>query len=443
MRPLYYFSAVVNINALEIAALYEIYKRHPSVQTDTRKLKEGDMFFALKGPNFNGNAFAQQALDAGAAYAVVDEIEYATDNGCIYVDDVLTALQALARHHRQQLNIPFIAITGSNGKTTTKELVTTVLRTKYKTYATQGNLNNHIGVPLTLLTIPADAEMAVIEMGANHQKEIASYCNIALPTHGIITNCGKAHIEGFGGVEGVRKGKGELYDFLRDNNGLVFRNTDLDYLYDMAKGIEQQVTYGSANAKYIGKPLMDDVFLKVAVLSTGHEATIHTNLVGEYNFPNVMVAVAVGLHFGISIDDIKQAIAAYQPDNSRSQWMQAGGNKLILDAYNANPTSMRAAIINFAKADLPDKMLWLGGMKEMGDAEEQEHRELVALIQQYDWKDVILVGKEFEGLAGGYKHFNTSAEAKAYIAMHTPVQASILVKGSRGSRMEVMVEALQ
>lgn len=428
---------------MEIAALYEIYKQHPSIQTDTRKLKEGDIFFALKGPNFNGNAFAQQALDAGAAYAVVDEIEYATDNGCIYVDDVLAALQALAKHHRLQFNIPFIAITGSNGKTTTKELLTAVLRTKYKTYATQGNLNNHIGVPLTLLSIPADAEMAVIEMGANHQKEIASYCTIALPTHGIITNCGKAHIEGFGGVEGVRKGKGELYDFLRDNNGLVFRNTDLDYLYDMAKGIAQQVTYGSANAQYIGKPLVDNIFLKVAVLSTGHEATIQTNLVGEYNFPNVMVAIAVGLHFGISIDDIKQAIAAYQPDNSRSQWLQVGNNKLILDAYNANPTSMRAAIINFAKADLPDKMLWLGGMKEMGPAEEQEHKDLVALVDEYRWKDVILVGKEFDGLAGGYTHFHTSAEATEYILKNKPVNASILIKGSRGSRMEVMVEALR
>jgi len=443
VQPLSYFSGAVKYSALEITALYEIYKQHPSVQTDTRKLKEGDIFFALKGPNFNGNAFAQQALDAGAAYAVVDEIEYATDNGCIYVDDVLTALQALARHHRQQFKIPFIAITGSNGKTTTKELVTTVLQAKYKTYATQGNLNNHIGVPLTLLSIPADAEMAVIEMGANHQKEIASYCTIALPTHGIITNCGKAHIEGFGGIEGVRKGKGELYDYIRDNNGIVFRNADLDYLYDMAKGIEQQVTYGSANAQYIGRQLMDDVFLKVAVLSAGHEATIQTNLVGEYNFPNVMVAVAVGLHFGISVDDIKRAIAAYQPDNSRSQWMEVGGNKLILDAYNANPTSMHAAIINFAKADLPAKILWLGGMKEMGPDEEKEHRELVALIKEYDWADVILVGKEFSGLTEGYKYFNTSAEAKEYIASHKPVQASILVKGSRGSRMEVMVEALQ
>lgn len=412
------------------------------MQTDTRKLKKGDIFFALKGPNFNGNAFAQQALDAGAAYAVVDEIEYATDDGCIYVDDALAALQALARYHRRQFNIPIIAITGSNGKTTTKELVTTVLRRKYKTYATYGNLNNHIGVPLTLLSIPADAEMAVIEMGANHRGEIASYCSIALPTHGIITNCGKAHIEGFGGIDGVRKGKGELYDFLRENHGTAFRNTDLDYLYDMAKGIEQQVTYGSANAQYIGKPLMDDVFLKVAMLTSGHEATIQTNLVGEYNFPNVMVAVAVGLYFHIDIDDIKEAIAAYQPDNSRSQWIQAGSNRLILDAYNANPSSMRAAIVNFAKADLPNKVLWLGGMKEMGPDEEKEHRELVALVKEYDWEDVILVGKEFTGLTGGYKHFNTSTEAKEYISTRKPEHASILVKGSRGSRMEVMVEAL-
>lgn len=441
MQPLYYFSTNKR-PALDTGKLYEIYKQHPSVQTDTRKLKKGDIYFALKGPNFNGNAFAQQALDAGAAYAVVDEKEYAISDRCIYVEDVLYTLQALALHHRQQFEIPFIAITGSNGKTTTKELVTTVLQQKYKTYATYGNLNNHIGVPLTLLAIPADAEMAVIEMGANHRGEIASYCDIALPTHGIITNCGKAHIEGFGGIEGVRKGKGELYDFLRGANGMVFRNTDLGYLDDMAEGIAQQVTYGSANAQYIGRPLMDDVLLKVAVLTTGHETTIHTNLVGEYNFPNVMVAVAVGLHFGIDIDIIKNAIATYQPDNSRSQWMQAGSNRLILDAYNANPTSMRAAIHNFAKADLPNKILWLGGMKEMGPDEEKEHKELVALVKEYNWHDVILVGKEFAGLAEGFKHFNTSAEAKKYVASHKPEQASILIKGSRGSRMEVMVEAL-
>lgn len=428
---------------MNTAQLYQLYLQHQSVQTDTRKLKPGDIYFALKGPNFNGNAFAQQALDAGAAYAVLDEIEYATDNSCIYVEDALTALQQLAKHHRQQLNIPFIAITGSNGKTTTKELVTTVLSKRFKTYATYGNLNNHIGVPLTILSIPADAEMAVIEMGANHQQEIASYCTIALPTHGIITNCGKAHIEGFGGIEGVRKGKGELYDYLRNNNGVVFRNTDLDYLHYMAAGIAQQITYGSANATYIGKPLMDDVLLKVAMLSTGHETTIPTNLVGEYNFANVMVAVAVGLHFGLSIEEVKAAIGAYNPDNSRSQWMHIGNNQLILDAYNANPTSMRAAILNFAKADLPNKMLWLGGMKEMGETEQQEHKELVALIKEYHWTDVILVGKEFIGLTEGCTHFNTSAEAKDYIIAHKPASASILVKGSRGSKMEVMLEALR
>lgn len=425
-----------------IEQLYELYLQYPSVQTDTRKLKKGDIYFALKGPNFNGNSFAQQALDAGAAYAVVDEAEFVVNDQCILTDDVLNTLQALARHHRQQFTIPFIAITGSNGKTTTKELVTVVLKESYETYATAGNLNNHIGVPLTILSIPRTAEMAVIEMGANHQKEIEFYCTVALPTHGIITNCGKAHIEGFGGVMGVRKGKGELYDYLRDTNGTIFRNTDLDYLQEMSAGISNQVTYGSANAQYIGKPLINDVLLDVAVLSTGAEATIHTQLVGEYNFSNVMVAVAIGLHFGISIDDIKKAIGNYQPDNSRSQWVQKGSNRIIMDAYNANPTSMRAAIINFAKADLPNKMLWLGGMKEMGDAEVEEHTELVSLIDNYQWADVILVGKEFNGLYGNHKHFQTSAEAKEYVVQHVPENASILIKGSRGSKMEVLAECL-
>ncbi|MCB0698827.1 MAG: UDP-N-acetylmuramoyl-tripeptide--D-alanyl-D-alanine ligase [Chitinophagales bacterium] len=427
---------------MDIASLHKLYKQHPSVQTDTRKLKEGDIYFALKGPNFDGNRFAIQALEAGAAYAVIDDAEYATDERCILSDDVLTTLQQLAKHHRQQFSIPFIAITGSNGKTTTKELVTTALSAKYKTIATKGNLNNHIGVPLTILSIPMDTEMAVIEMGANHQKEIASYCNIALPTHGIITNCGKAHIEGFGGEEGVRKGKGELYDYLRANDGVIFRNTDLPYLKDMAAGIAQQVTYGSADATYIGKPLTDDVFLKVAVLSKDAEATINTQLVGEYNFPNVMTAVATGLHFGISIDDIKAAIEAYAPDNSRSQWVVIGTNKVILDAYNANPTSMQAAISNFAKVDLPNKILMLGGMKEMGPDEEKEHNALVALVNEYKWYDVILVGPEFKQ-TGGHKHFNTSTEAADYVKQHSPENASILIKGSRSTKMEVIMEAMQ
>ncbi len=428
---------------MEITGLYKLYLENPSIQTDTRKLKEGGIYFALGGTNFDGNSFAKDALDKGVAYAVIDNPVYAHNDRCIVVNNVLTTLQQLAGYHRKQFTIPFIAITGSNGKTTTKELIAAVLRTRFITYATEGNLNNHIGVPLTLLKIKQDAQMAIIEMGANHQKEIESYCGIALPDHGIITNCGKAHIEGFGGIEGVRKGKGELYDFLRENDGVIFRNTDLDYLETMAKGIRRQVTYGSANAAYIGKPIMKDVFLSIAMLSTHTETTLDTNLVGAYNFPNVMAAVAVGLHFGISIDEIKKAIAAYTPDNSRSQWLQKGSNKIILDAYNANPTSMRAAILNFAEAKLPGKMLWIGGMKEMGAEELNEHCELVSLISRYEWQDVILVGKEFRAIYNGYKWFENSSEAAAYIKAHQPANSSILLKGSRGSKMEVLMDALE
>lgn len=427
---------------MDISALYEIYLSHPSVQTDTRKLKQSDIFFALKGPNFNGNTFAARALQEGAAWAVVDEPEYATGERCFLVTDVLSALQQLARHHREQLQIPFIAITGSNGKTTTKELVTAVLRRRFKTCATEGNLNNHIGVPLTILSVGRDAEMAIVEMGANHLKEIESYCRIALPTHGIITNCGKAHIEGFGSEEGVRKGKGELYDFLREHQGTIFRNTDLPYLEEMAHGIADQVTYGSTNAKYIGRPLTQDVLLQVAVLSSGAETLIDTQLVGAYNFPNVMVAVAVGLHFGLPVDEIKEAVQHYHPDNSRSQWLQRGRNRVILDAYNANPTSMKAAIQNFAGLKLENKILWIGAMKEMGAAEAEEHRELVRLIGEYPWAQVVLVGKEFEAFKGAYPWFAGSSEAAAFIRTQPPVNASILIKGSRGSRMETLLEAL-
>lgn len=427
---------------MDIAALYELYLQHPGVQTDTRKLVAGNLFFALRGPSFNGNEFALAALDKGAAYAIIDDATYDTDERCILVADVLETLQALARHHRQQFSIPFIAITGSNGKTTTKELILAVLQQQYRTYATAGNLNNHIGVPLTILGIQKDAEMAIIEMGANHLHEIESYCTVALPTHGLITNCGKAHIEGFGSIENIRKGKGELYDFLRTDNGTVFRNADLDYLVEMAHDIERQVTYGSANANYIGKPLMDDVLLKVAVLNSNSESLIHTNLVGSYNFPNVMAAIAIGLHFGIAIDKIKSAIEAYHPDNSRSQLMVRGSNQVILDAYNANPSSMRAAIINFAAMDMPGKMLWLGGMKEMGAEELHEHQELVQLISQYEWQDVILVGKEFANLQGGYQWFETSADAAEAVKAHPVSDASILIKGSRGSKMEVLLDAL-
>jgi len=425
---------------LEIPSLYRLYKQHPSVQTDTRKLKAGDLYFALKGPNFNGNTFARQALDAGAAYAIVDEQQYAVNDRCILVEDVLTALQQLALYHRQQFSIPFIAITGSNGKTTTKELVTAVLRKKYSTYATEGNLNNHIGVPLTLLKIRPDAQMAVIEMGANHQKEIEGYCKIALPTHAIITNVGKAHIEGFGGVGGIRKGKGELYDFIRETNGTIFRNADLEYLAEMSDGITAQVTYGTTNATYTGTPKMDDVFINVSLAE--NKTVIHSNLVGDYNFPNLMVAIAVGKYFDVPLLDIKAAIEEYNPDNSRSQWLQQGSNRVILDAYNANPSSMQAAIINFANARLDNKMLWIGAMKEMGSEERKEHGELVQLAEQYHWSQVILVGKEFKGISHNYLHFDTSALAAEYIKQNPPANAAILIKGSRGSKMELMAEAL-
>jgi UDP-N-acetylmuramoyl-tripeptide--D-alanyl-D-alanine ligase len=356
----------------------------------------------------------------------------------------LSTLQELAKHHRKQFDIPFLTITGSNGKTTTKELISAVLKKKYVVYATEGNLNNHIGVPLTLLKIKKDAGIAVIEMGANHLKEIESYCRIAEPTHGIITNCGKAHIEGFGSIEGVRKGKGELYDFLREHRGSIFRNADLEYLKEMAHGISAQISYGGydSDATYKGEARMNDVFLKVAVLVDGVETLLDTQLVGAYNFPNVMVAVAVGLYFGVPVDDVKSAIASYSPDNSRSQFMQTGSNKVILDAYNANPASMSAAIGNFASLELPGKILWIGAMKEMGKDEEKEHKELLALIGKYNWEDVILVGKEFKGLQGTYHWFESAAIAAVWVKQHMPVNSSILIKGSRGSKMELLLEAL-
>jgi UDP-N-acetylmuramoyl-tripeptide--D-alanyl-D-alanine ligase len=428
--------------ALDISLLYDLYTRYPSVQTDTRKITEGSIFFALKGPNFNGNRFVAQALASGAAYAVTDEADAVSSERCILVPDVLQALQELALYHRRQLDIPFIAITGSNGKTTSKELVTAVLRQQYITYATAGNLNNHIGVPLTILSIRPDAQIAVVEMGANHLGEIASYCRIALPTHGIITNCGKAHLEGFGSIEGVRKGKGELYDHIRATGGMIFRNADLDYLEEMATGISRQISYGAdPHAAYSGTALAEALLLDVAVHTDGYKTTLHTQLVGDYNFANVMLALAVGAHFDLPLQQIKAAIESYAPDNSRSQLLQKGSNRVILDAYNANPTSMRAAISNFAAAESP-KLLWLGAMKEMGPEEEREHAGLVAWLQQWTWDQVILVGPEFQAFAGDYLWFPDAASAAEYLDTRRPEQANILIKGSRGSRMETLLAAL-
>ncbi len=428
---------------MDISALYEIYKVHPSVQTDSRKVQAGDLYFALKGDRFNGNDFALQALQAGAAYAIVDEAAMAQHERCILVADVLSTLQQLALHHRRQLKIPFIAITGSNGKTTTKELVHQVLSARFKTYATRGNLNNHIGVPLTILNIKEDAEMAIIEMGANHQKEIAFYCTIAEPNYGLINNVGKAHLEGFGSLEGIRKGKGELYDYLRETQGTIFINKDLDYLEEMAQGIVHQISYGTSNAHYIGKALSGDGLLKFALLSAQMETTIQTQLVGDYNLPNALAAIAIGAHFGMDIDTIKAALEAYKPSNSRSQLLEQGSNTIVLDAYNANPSSMKLAVENMAVLQTPKtKWLFLGAMKEMGANCQSEHQALADLAKALGFKNVVLVGKEFEAINHDFRYFENAGLAKRWLEEHPLNDASILVKGSRGSKMEEILPAL-
>jgi UDP-N-acetylmuramoyl-tripeptide--D-alanyl-D-alanine ligase len=357
------------------------------------------------------------------------------------VDDALKTLQELARHHRQQLNIPFIAITGSNGKTTTKELVHAVLSSHFKTATTQGNLNNHIGVPLTILSIPDDTEMAVIEMGANHQREIAGYCQIALPTHGMITNCGKAHMEGFGGVEGIRKGKGELYDFLRENNGTVFVNSAMADLMDMSMGFNNRICYGSPKGNFNAEVVQSDPLLTIEIsrLDWGLHH-LHTNLVGAYNLANVEAAICIGDYFGIPFIKIAQAISTYVPNNARSQLLTRGSNTVFLDAYNANPSSMKVAIENVARQQHPNKWLMLGAMMELGDASVAEHQQLIELLESNQLNQVILVGGDFEHTKNHFFYFQNTTDASAWIAANKPVEALILIKGSRSIGMEKLVE---
>ena len=425
---------------MNIERLYEIYQQYPSIQTDSRKIKAGDLFFALKGPNFNGNLFAKQALDAGATYSVVDEPSAVKDERIILTDDVLQTLQLLARHHRRQFKIPFVAITGSNGKTTTKELVHAVLSSKYKTYTTQGNLNNHIGIPLTILQVKKDAEMAVIEMGANHRGEIAGYCQYTLPTHGIITNCGKAHLEGFGGIEGVKKGKGELYDFIRETGGIVFAMWDYPYLREMSKGIATVIKYGTTEADYVGNILQAEPFLSVSMSNGVMISDINTKLVGDYNLPNVLVAVAVGDYFKVPQEKIKEAIELYTPSNSRSQLLNWKSNQIILDAYNANPSSMKLAIENFAHLHADKKFLLLGGMAELGKESIQEHESIVDLIKKYKWSDVALVGGDFQKINHPFRKFNNAQEAGQWLNELGLTNAYLLVKGSRSMQMEKVLE---
>lgn len=419
---------------MNIEQLYQHYLARPSVQTDTRQLQPGDIFFALRGPNFNGNQYAAAALEAGASLAVIDDPAFHTvPEKMMLAEDALQTLQQLALYHRRQFDIPFIAITGTNGKTTTKEMVRTVLGAKYRTYATAGNLNNHIGVPLTLLGIPADAEMAVIEMGANHQREIAGYCTLALPTHGLITNIGKAHLEGFGSEEGVRKAKGELYDHLREHNGTAFVCTDYQYLADMSGGIGHIITYGSEKATYTGGAVPGSALLELNTAETG---LVRTQLAGAYNFPNVMAAIAIGLHFKVPAEQIRSAIEGYVPSNNRSQIEKRGSNTFIMDAYNANPSSMKAAVENFAAINAPQKVLLLGAMKELGEDSEKEHQALADLLQQRHWKAVVLVGPEFSRVNHPYIFMENAADAKRWLEQQGLENTHILVKGSRSVGME-------
>lgn len=429
-----------------IEKLYAVFRSTSGVITDTRKIKPDCLFVALKGSNFNGNKFASVALEKGAKYAIVDEVEYAIDERCFLVENGLDFLQKLANHHRKQFNIPVIAITGSNGKTTTKELSASVLSSTYPTHFTQGNLNNHIGVPLTLLAMPDETEVAIIEMGANHQKEIAALCEIAAPTHGLVTNIGKAHLEGFGGIEGVKKGKGELFDYLAEHNGVAFINTDEKFLGELSSKVKHQVDYfrsdqPSMDVKgYEIKVIETKPYVKVGFINAEEELfTLSTQLVGEYNVNNVMTAISLGKYFKVPAKSTKAAIEGYIPSNNRSEIRKIDSNTFYLDAYNANPTSTAAALSHFNKIEAGDKIVVLGDMLELGDYSNEEHRKVVDLLAKMNLKYVCLVGKEYGEVINendSVAHFDNVTDLKDWFGRTKIENATILLKGSRGIGLE-------
>ena len=422
--------------------IYSIFLINRSVSTDSRQIIPGCLFFALKGENFDGNKYAQKAIDAGATYAVIDDKNYDGES-TILVDDVLVTLQHLAKMHRRKFNIPVVAITGSNGKTTTKELLNAVLSQKYKVTATKGNLNNHIGVPLTVLGITGETQLAIIEMGANHQGEIAQLCAIAEPTHGLITNIGKAHLGGFGGYEGVIKAKSELYLWLRASGGVAFLNADNPLLMELTAGIERTL-YGTQEDVFArGKARENSNMLTIDWITGEGIIALETNLAGNYNFENVMAAICTGLFFKVPTAEIKIAICNYFPSNSRSQVMKTAKNSIILDAYNANPTSMQAAIENLRQVKAKHKMVVLGDMLELGDESLSEHSALTKLIEESNFEKVILVGPDFTEAAHSiFTCFPTSEDARDWLKTQDIAGYTILVKGSRGIRMENVLEAL-
>ncbi len=430
--------------------LYKLFLEHPIICTDSRVCPAGSIFFALKGENFNANAFALSALEKGCAYAVVDEAEFAIDERFILVDNVLESLQRLATFHRRQLGTPVIGITGTNGKTTTKELIAAVLKEKYNILYTQGNLNNHIGVPLTLLQLKPEHQIAIIEMGANHPGEIRQLCDIARPNFGIITNVGKAHLEGFGSFEGVKSTKAELYDHILKNGNLIFINKDNNHLVEMATktgfAIEAENVCGFGfNPEYqiYGEITGCSPFLEMECTAKPKSTfNVTTKLIGAYNAENVMAAVAIGNYFKLQNDEIKRGLENYTPQNNRSQLTVTENNKLVVDAYNANPTSMNAAIMNFAQMEVEKKTLILGDMLELGDQSAAEHQNVVDLLQQKGFTNVFLVGQQFKNTNQSFQTFGNVDELIAYFAEHPVKENYILIKGSRGIKLEKVLTTL-
>lgn len=427
---------------MNIPELYELYLKSSSICTDTRQISKDCIFFALKGDNFNGNNFALQALDQGAKYAVVDQDLNSNSNKIIHVDDTLNTLQELANYHRKQLKTTIIALTGSNGKTTTKELVNAVLSTQFKTVATIGNLNNHIGVPLTLLSIKKDTEIAIVEMGANHQKEIEHLCQIAEPDFGLITNFGKAHLEGFGGIEGIIKGKSELYNHLKKYNKWIFVNEDDALQIKQTKGYKNIIGFGSKNISTLNLELQTSQPL-ISIKYKG--GIINSRLAGHYNFNNIAAAIAIGAYFKIDENHMISAIENYLPSNNRSQIIELNDNKILMDAYNANPTSMMAALDNFNEISHPNKVLFLGDMFELGNDAPKEHQAIVNYLENNPVELVYLLGENFsktkvsKTFIHQYKSFN---ELKSEFNNSALNNKFILIKGSRGMAMERLLDII-
>jgi UDP-N-acetylmuramoyl-tripeptide--D-alanyl-D-alanine ligase len=434
---------------MNIKELYRLFCRFPYISTDTRKTVKNSIFFALHGEKFDGNAYAAQALRNGAAYAVADDRSVAGDPRIIIVDNTLSALQQMASYHRKKLKTSIIAITGSNGKTTTKDLIAKVLSCKYTVCSTQGNLNNHIGVPLTILSIKSKDQFGVVEMGANHPGEIAGLCRIAQPGYGLITNIGRAHLEGFGSVAGVMKAKRELYDYLEDSKGKVFVNCSDRVLMDMLTGYSGQIIrYGNCeDTIFRGETGKSDPYLSITASPGSQSANnlnIRTRMLGDFNTDNVIAALGVGSYFGIDIKKMVKAIMDYSPDNLRSQVMKTKHNTLFIDAYNANPTSMQAAIRNFQKSPGENKMLIIGEMAELGEASEEEHRSLLSLLNELNIKRIFLVGNSFYKfrLPAGYKRFRSVQEMFEWLGSNPVSNANILLKGSRIIGLEKLIPYL-